>query len=80
VSRADQQIPGALLPDTHQSGAARTLLRTRSGNYLSFVFNHLLQLAHGLDPGWHGARTIGQRAGAQTSIQLNILTLFGELK
>jgi hypothetical protein len=44
VLRANQQIPCALLPDTHQSRAAGNFRRAQSGNHFHFIFNYLLQL------------------------------------
>jgi hypothetical protein len=47
---------------------------------ISPYFQSLAETQHDRDHGWHGARTIDHRADAQTLIQLNILTLFGELQ
>jgi len=58
----------------------RQLPKSSKRQLISLYFQLLATAPHGRDPGWHGARTVGHRAAAQTSIQLNILTLFGELK
>jgi hypothetical protein len=42
---------------------------------ISCFFNYLPQLRTAGNPGWHGARTVGQRADAQTSIKRNTFTL-----
>jgi len=50
------------------------------GTYFYFVFNYLARPHAVVTTGWHGARTIDQRADAQNFLtQLNNLTLFGEL-
>ena len=40
--------------------------RSCSESYFSRFFNYLPQLRADLNPGWHSARTVGQRADAQT--------------
>src|SRR5882757_3543847 len=66
VSSGNQQIPSALLPQTHQSRAARSPARSRSRSHFTLSFKHLPEPRTITTAVWHDARTIDQRADAQT--------------
>src|SRR6266700_3123650 len=76
MSPADQQIAAACCPATTSHGPLRSAITARTGSYFTFAFRHLSARRTRRGCGWHGARTIGQRADAQALNQLNTLTLF----
>jgi hypothetical protein len=53
-----------------------TSARSQREDYFHCIFNNLLQIRTVATLTWHGARSVVQRAAAQTLNQLNILTLF----